>query len=210
MRSFKDTAGRTWDIAGNMLAWARVKSASGVDLTDIATEERKSIERLTDPYTLVEVLWAVVEPQATQRGMTADDFFAGLNGETLAAAHIALLEEMVFFCRPRVRAILELMLDRMKKAEAAAEKELARQMPAVEREIDAAISSLTFGSTPGSSPESSASTPGSGPFASSTLPSAAGSGNAGITPARSSRRSRKFTVTRSSAAGRTRPMKSTR
>jgi hypothetical protein len=209
MHSFKDTAGRTWDIAGNMLAWSRVKSASGVDLTDIATEERKSIERLADPYTLTEVLWALVEPQAIERGLSSDDFFAGLNGEILAAAHIALLEEMVFFCHPRVRAILELMLDRMKKAEAMAEKELARQMPAVEREIDAAISSLTFGNTPGSSPESSASTPASGPSVISTSPSADGSGSGGTTHARSSRKSRRSIATRSSAAGHTRLTKST-
>lgn len=210
MRSFKDTSGRAWEIHGHMGSWTRVKAACGVDLTDIATDDRQSIEQLGNPYTLVEVLWAIVEPQATARGMTSDDFLAGMNGETLAAAHIELVEEMVFFCHPRVKAILQLMLDRMKKAEAAAEKELARQMPAVEREIDAAIESLTFGNTHGSSPEFSASTPASGPFASSTSPSADGSGSGGTTPVRSSPKSPKSTAIRNSGRSRSRPMKSTR
>jgi hypothetical protein len=203
VHSFKTTDGVAWDIEGNMGSWARVKSQCNVDLTDIATDDRKSLEQLADAFQLTQVLWAIVEPQALQRHVTVDDFLGRMNGDTLVAAHMALLEEMVFFCPSRARTVLSLMVDKLRAAEAAADKTLPTHLPEIERTMDEAIASLTCGTMPASSQESSESTPGAGAFGSSMLPSKAASGRVGTTPARSSRRSRKSTATRSNGRHRT-------
>ena len=210
MHSFKTTDDVVWDIEGNMGSWARVKSQCNVDLTDIATEERKSLEQLSDAFTLTQVLWAIVEPQALLRQVTVDDFLARMNGDTLVAAHMALLEEMVFFCPSRARTVLGLMVGKLRAVEAAADKAMPTHLPEIERTMDEAIASLTSGITPTNSPASSESIQASGVSGSSTLPSRPASGRGGITPARSSRRSPRSTATRSNGQRRSRRRRFTR
>ena len=158
MHTFKDTHGREWQIAGNFDNYARVHSDTGVRLDDIGTESRKSLEQLQDTFTLGAVLWSLIEPQAIERGVSLEQFRQGLDGTVLEAAHEALVMEMVFFCPPRQRKVLELAVRKVKQAEGKIQQAADAAMQEAEREIDAAIDQWIRGSSVLSSPESSAST----------------------------------------------------
>ena len=181
MHSFQDRTGRSWSLEATYGSYARVKSQTGVSLFDLATEERKSLEQLADPFVLGQVIWSMVEPQAETRGVTPEAFYAEFDGKTLEAAYNALLDEMVFFCPTRVQKILTLAVRKVREADDVAEKMVAERMPAIEAAIDDELARWTSGSLGTSLPESSASTPAPGPSASCSPQSKAGSVSCGIT-----------------------------
>jgi hypothetical protein len=186
MHTFKDRTGRAWNMEATYASYARVRAQTGVSLFDIATEQRKSLEQLADPFTLGQVIWAMVEKEAEGRGVTPEQFFAEFDGETLDRAYTALIDEMVFFCQPRTRKILAATVERVRAAEVAAGQVVDQRMPEITAAIDEEIARWTSGSSGTSSPESSASTPAPGPSASCSQPSAAGSETIGTTPQPSS------------------------
>jgi hypothetical protein len=181
MHEFSDRTGRTWTLEATYGSYARVRSHTGVSLFDIATEERKSLQQLADPFTLGQVIWSLVEPQAESRGLTPEQFFAEFDGTTLEGAYAALMDEMVFFCQPRQRKILTAAVQKVREADKAADKLVDEMMPQIEAEIDAALAQWTSGRSDTNSPESSESTQAPGPSASCSQPSEAGSVKPGTT-----------------------------
>jgi len=181
MHEFADRTGRTWTLEATYASYARVRAHTGVSLFDIASERRKSLEQLADPFTLGQVIWSLVEPQAEGRGLTPEKFFTEFDGATLESAYSALMDEMIFFCQPRQRKILAAAVQKVREAEKAADRLVEERMPEIEREIDEAIATWTSGSSATSLPESSASTPAHGPSASSSQPSKDASEKAGTT-----------------------------
>lgn len=168
MHAFKDAKGREWEITANFATYSRVKSKCDVNLTDIVEEDRKCLRQLADPFVLGDVVWCMVERQAEARGVTRDDFGAGLDGDAWEAASRALMDEMVFFCRPSVRPMLEMTIRKTDEAIARMHRQMPQMMQAAESEIDAMFDTLTRGSSGTSSPESSESTPQGGRSASSS------------------------------------------
>jgi hypothetical protein len=152
-----------------------------VSLFDIATEERKSLEQLSDPFTLGQVIWCLVEPQAESRGLTPEQFFSEFDGVTLESAYAALVDEMVFFCHPRQRKILSAAVAKVREAEVVANQMVDQRMPQIEMEMDAAIAQWTSGNSATNSLESSVCTQANGHSENSSLQSAEGSERAGIT-----------------------------
>jgi hypothetical protein len=181
MKNFTDRTGRSWSLEATYASYARVRAATGVSLFDIATEERKSLEQLADPFTLGQVIWSLVEPQAEGRGLTPEQFFAEFDGATLDSAYSALMDEMVFFCHPRQRKILAAALAKVREAEKAANLMVDQKMPQIEREMDKAIAQWTSGNLAMSSQESSEFTQASGRSESFSPPSEEGSEKTGIT-----------------------------
>lgn len=210
MHSFKDTAGREWHLTANYANYARVKSAVDVKLYDIGTEDRKSLVQLADDFTLGAVLWSMIEPQAEARGLTPEQFYETVDGTVLREAHSALIDEMIFFCHPHQRRILEAAVRKLREAEAKAEKTVDRLIPMVEAEMDAAIEQLTHGNSDMSSPESWGSTLPNGPSESSIGPSEGGSEKPGTIRLASLHNSPKSTATPKSDRGRSARQKSTR
>jgi hypothetical protein len=182
MHSFKDRAGRTWDIEGTYLSYSRVKSHTGVNLFDVASEERKCLAQIADPFTLGQVIWSLVEPQAESRGVSPEQFYAEFDGTVLEAASKALIDEMVFFCQPRARKILGAVVEKARKAEEVAAAVIDQRMPEIEAAIDEEINRLISGSSATSSPASSASTPDRGLFEACFSQSKADSESSGTTP----------------------------
>ena len=181
MHTFKDNVDRSWDLVATYASYARVKAHAGVSLFDIATEDRKSLEQLADPFVLGQVIWCMVEPQAVARNMTPETFYGAFDGKTLEAAYNALLDEMVFFCPTRVQKILTVAVKKVREIDAAAEKVVEERMPEIEAAIDDELARWTSGISATSLPESSASTPDPGPSASCSPLSKAGSVSCGIT-----------------------------
>ena len=186
MHTFKDNADRSWDLVATYASYARVKAHTGVSLFDLATEERKSLEQLSDPFVLGQVIWCMVEPQAVARSLTPEAFYGAFNGKTLEASYNALLDEMVFFCPTRVQKILTVAVKKVRELDAASEKAVEERMPEIEAAIDQELARWTSGPSATSSPASSASTPAPGPSVSCSPQSGAGSESCGTTPVASS------------------------
>jgi hypothetical protein len=186
MHSFKDRTGRAWNMEATFGSYSRVKSQTGVSLFEIATEQRKCLEQLADPFTLGAVIWSMIEPQAEARGVSPEQFYAEFDGAALKSAYDALIDEMIFFCQPHQRTILTAAVKKVRDAERAAERVIGERMPEIERELDAEIARWTSGNSDTNSPGSSESTQDHGRSENSSRRSKAGSANSGTTRRRSS------------------------
>ena len=186
MHTFGDKIGRPWNLEATYASYARVKAHTGVSLFDLATEERKSLQQLSDPFVLGQVIWCLVEPQAVGRGLTQEQFYEAFDGETLDRCYNALVDEMVFFCPTRARKVLTLAVQKVRDADAVADKVVDERMPEIEKAIDEELARWTCGALATNSPASSESTPAPGPSANSSPQSKDGNVNCGTTQAASS------------------------
>lgn len=190
MHTFKDAKGREWEVAANFATYSRVRAKCGVNLADIVEDDRKCLEQLKDPFTLGDVIWCMLEVQADRRGVTRDDFGEALDGDAWEAAAKSLMDEMVFFCRPGVRPMLKMTVEKAERAQREMERRMPEMLRAAEEKIDRMVDDLIHGSSGTSSPESSESTPGNGHFESSRSRPKGGSATSGTTPLRRSRSKR--------------------
>jgi hypothetical protein len=128
MLRFTDTRSRTWTIEPNVATLARVRDLAGLDLYRL--DEQDSLDRLrTDPYLLVDVLFAAVKPQADAAGMNDEAFASSLGGDVLEAATACLLEAVTDFFPSRKAAVLRKALAKMRQTE-------DRMMTQIEAEVD--------------------------------------------------------------------------
>ena len=106
MKTFTDTAGREWTIELHTTAIKRIRSLTGVDL--LADDGAGVVAKLIrDPELLCDVVYAAVQPQADERGVSDEDFGRAMHGDPIGAATEALVDELVSFCpNPRDRAAL--------------------------------------------------------------------------------------------------------
>lgn len=158
MRTFQDSAGRTWTVAVNVDAVKRVRDLLKEDLLDI---EQTLPRLLVDPILLCDVVYYVCKPQADAEKISDVDFARAMAGGTIAQAKAALVEELVdFFPEPSQQEMLRLAIAKYGDlAERTKELIKARlNSPALTREIEAALSAVGDSFT--SWQESSASTPG--------------------------------------------------
>lgn len=100
MRQFKDNASppRLWTVAINVGAVKRAKTLLAVDLLEISEGEPPLIVRLaTDVMLLCDVLYALCQPEAEQRGITDEQFGEAMGGQALFDGQQALMEELADF-----------------------------------------------------------------------------------------------------------------
>jgi hypothetical protein len=111
MASFTDRKQLAWSIDLDVAAVRRVKSTLGVDLLAVAEAESTLLARLyTDPIFLVDLLYVLVQEQAQARGISDEDFGAGLGGESIDQAAEALLQAITDFFPRRQREVLQALL----------------------------------------------------------------------------------------------------
>jgi hypothetical protein len=159
MRTFTDTAGRTWSVIINVDAIRRVRARLDVNLLD-AIEGRLLEKLVGDPVLLCDVLFVLVEPEAVAKQVSDEEFGRSLGGDVLEAATTALLEELVDFFPSGRRAVFRKALDKLRALEQMALATANERLDSdeLERQMAAALAS-TPGSSSGSSPASSASPP---------------------------------------------------
>ena len=116
MQTFTDSQGRPWSLVITISTVRRVRELVGVDLMQIAGGEL--LNRLSDPVTLVDVLWAVCKPQADVKGINSEAFGEAMLGDAIEAATNALLAELVSFFPSQTRIMLQRILDAAKKQQA--------------------------------------------------------------------------------------------
>lgn len=101
--NFKDTKGNEWNASITVGALRRVLAQTSIDLTRLFDDEKaEAVQKLlANPITIADVVFAVVEPQATAKGIDAEAFGELLEGEALAQATDALLDSLVVFFSAR-------------------------------------------------------------------------------------------------------------
>jgi len=162
MKTFTDTAGRTWTITLNLGTAMTVKDKLGIDLLQPEVGDPPLLTRLgTDELLLGEVICCLLGSQLEAHKVTDADVRAGFDGATLLAAQKAFYEELVDFFRSRGRAdrarAVETQAAMIEAAVKAIEERIGEMD--VQEVISDAISSQATGRETGSSPEVSASIP---------------------------------------------------
>jgi hypothetical protein len=109
VKAFRDNAGREWLVSINVAAVKRCRDLAGTDLYGLVQDRFKGLADLMgDPVRLVDVLYVLCRDEATQRGITDEDFGRAMAGDAITAATDAFLVELTdFFPDPRVRAGLQ-------------------------------------------------------------------------------------------------------
>lgn len=139
MRTFQDSAGRTWTVAVNVDAVKRVRDLLREDLLDI---EQTLPRLLVDPILLCDVVYCVCKPQADAQQVSDVDFARAMAGGTIAQAKTALLEELVdFFPEPSQRETLRLAIAKYNQLSQRVKELFTARMnsPALAQEIEAAL-----------------------------------------------------------------------
>ena len=123
MTEFTDAQDRKWQLRLDIAALRRIRARIGQSFMQFLAEElnsampstkegKQSVEqdatssatsqdivysRLTDPEVLAEVIFAIIQPQAEQRGVSFEDFCGALYGEACTRALEAFTKELGFF-----------------------------------------------------------------------------------------------------------------
>jgi hypothetical protein len=108
----RDAKGGTWDIIINVSSMRRVRDLVGVNLMDVAGGE--ILNNLSkDPVLFVDVLYAILKPQAEAKKITDEEFGESLNGDALDEASKELVEGLISFF-PRAKGnVMRLAAERM-------------------------------------------------------------------------------------------------
>jgi hypothetical protein len=153
MKTFKDSADRVWSVVINVNAVRRCRSLVDVDLPDLASDGCRPLGALLgDVVKLVDVLYVLCKAEADSRGLTDEDFGAGLGGDSLQNAADAFVAELAdFFPDPRVRAGLKAVIEKGRAVQSRLMEVMAARLAAIDP--DALAATLTTRST--DAPESS-------------------------------------------------------
>lgn len=185
MKSFRDTKYREWTLSINVSTLARVRAATGIDLTQVIDLESGVHDRLGDVVTLFGVICAVLRPQLQAAHVSEDELGESLDEEAAEAAGLALFEATLDFFQtakrqvlgPAFRKVIE--LKRARREQATAAIRAAIEAPEFLTNVEAAMNGSMSGGSFTASPESSVSTPAPSPSANSagcSMPTAANGG----------------------------------
>jgi len=157
MKTFTDSAGRTWTVSLTIDAAKRVKGLLDVNLLELEAGDPPLLTKLgTDVILLCDVIFALVKPQADAAGVSDEQFGAALGGEVILAAQTAFYEELVDFFRKLGRTDLAKAVDAQRRMIDLAVRRIETRIDRLD--LEAAVES-TLGEPSTSSPPSSESTP---------------------------------------------------
>jgi hypothetical protein len=157
MHIFRDSEGREWPLTLTISSAKRVRDLVGADLLQPEAGDPPLLTRLgTDVVLLCDLVFALVKPQADERGISDEQFGQALGGAAVLAAQSALYEELSDFFREAGRPELT-------KAVAAQRNLIKRAIARIEKRLDNLdpdkVLDQTLGNPSGNSPGSSESTP---------------------------------------------------
>jgi len=116
LKTFKDTAGRTWSLSLTIGSAKKIRDLLEIDLfgDDISTIVT---DLASDPVRLAGVLWVLVSDEAAAKDINEDDFFGAFSGDVIEAATDLFLEELVQLYPEKKRVILHKILEKIRSAE---------------------------------------------------------------------------------------------
>lgn len=160
MASFKDAAGRDWQLAITYGDVKRCKADAGVDLGALLKAKGKEdalaplTEFLGDMEKMVTVVFCLVEAQAKKLSVTPENFAEALDGDAIERMADAFFEAFTDFCQSRLREPLRKMAAKGKEV-----MELARErdLKMLDRPAEELLKILEAGTANGSRARSTAS-----------------------------------------------------
>lgn len=132
MSEFRDTKQRTWRVDFRVDHLPALRDVLGCQqpqklTSDVAVSGVLSLSG--DPESIVKLTWRVIEDQATERGVSPEDFAKALNADSLDSAYRCLIEEVsCFFPRAGREAIRAAIPAMFQKADQEARQQVARAL----------------------------------------------------------------------------------
>lgn len=114
MAEFLDASGNAWQVRVDVSTIKRVRDKYGIDLAKVLSSQEQLTRLADDVVLLVDTLYAVVEPQATTRGINAELFARSLSGDVIEHATMALMEGIIDFFPQGRRAILRQIWEKVR------------------------------------------------------------------------------------------------
>lgn len=115
MQTFKDLSGQEWLVSLNIGICRKVLAITGLDFANAHDGKAVSEIQAYDGK-MVQVLWVLLEDQATKRGIDEDAFAMLLDGNVLEEAQGAIEAAILGFTRPERRAAMQAILDKKREA----------------------------------------------------------------------------------------------
>lgn len=158
MKTFTDSASRTWTIAVTVDAIKRVEGLiKGVNLANLTTGDPPLLTRLeTDVVLLCDVIFALIKPQADQLGVSDEEFGRAMGGDAIMAAHDAFWGELTDFFRQLRRTDTARAIEKQAALVKATVEAIEQRVETLDT---SAVIQRALGSSAGSWPESPASIP---------------------------------------------------
>jgi hypothetical protein len=104
VKTFTDSAGRTWTLSLTIDSAKRVRDLLSINLLEPESGDPPLITKLgTDEFLLCDVLYCLVKPQADSLNITSEQFGQALGGDVILAAHNAFYDEIIDFFQKRGR-----------------------------------------------------------------------------------------------------------
>lgn len=129
MRSFKDQAGKEWKISIDTGAVRMLRRELNVDLVDVPAFSELVGK---DPVRLVEVLFQLCQDQASEAGISPDQFAKGFAGDALERGGEALMNELVDFFPSAQRGTLRKVKETGRKLQTEILKTIDAKLDAID------------------------------------------------------------------------------
>jgi len=136
MASFTDQFNRSWSIRVTLNTVATVNEKCGVKLTELFENKSELLKSLlNDLEKFAGVIWTICETQAAAVGVTKEQFYDGLLGDSIEKAIDALLETVIdFFPDARRRDLLRAMVAKGKEIESLSTAKAAQKLANLDAE----------------------------------------------------------------------------
>lgn len=136
MQSFKDAAGRSWDLKVGIAEAKLIKGRLELNIlddTDLATLTADSLK-------VADLVWILCERQATERRIAEDDFYELLiEGETFEQVTCRLIGELADFFRRMGKTMLAGICTETLRARPMALAAMERQSPKLAGKVESLI-----------------------------------------------------------------------
>jgi hypothetical protein len=107
MKLFKDNAGREWTVKIDGNSLRRVRDLLNVNLADFLAIDALTRRLRSDELFVIDVAWALCQPQAAERQLTCEQFTEAMGGDANQGAYTAITEDLPdFFRDPTTRKIV--------------------------------------------------------------------------------------------------------
>ena len=110
---FKDLNGNVWSIKITVKEYMAIKDECGIDLGRIFEQDSDWIQDIISQEDIVKFMSLIgicTDPQREKLDMSMEDFYAGLGGDVLEQAAVALIEGIVNFTPAHKREPLRRMV----------------------------------------------------------------------------------------------------
>lgn len=154
MRSFKDSAGRSWDVSISVQSVKTVRDLLKIDLYALVEQGAKGLgDLLGNPVAFVDVLYVLCREQAQKQGVSDEDFGRGFAGDVLELAGDCFVEELIdFFPNRPGRASLRKLIAKGKEAGAQLMSRIDSQIEALSPERMAELLDKHLSGSSGNAP----------------------------------------------------------